>query len=148
MQTHNRAGAVAYWALVIFLIGFGFLGILSIGLPLLLLGITLAILSQRRHETAVIAAGVAAIFGFTLGYILVAPLTCTMTERVTLGGTHSGGRTVCSNILGLNYSGRGICNPSLLPALIAGIVVAVLLASGARWLARRIASGRVPPITA
>jgi hypothetical protein len=40
MEAHNRAGAVAYWALTVFLIGFGFLGILSIGLPFLLLGLT------------------------------------------------------------------------------------------------------------
>ena len=77
MATHNRSGAMAYWALAVFLIGFGFLGILTIGLPFLLLGIMLAILSRRRNETGVIAAGVAAIFGFTLGYLLVVPLRCT-----------------------------------------------------------------------
>jgi Na+(H+)/acetate symporter ActP len=138
---HNRAGAVAYWALVVFLIGYGFLGLLSIGLPFLLLGITLAILWPRRHETGVIAAGVAAIVGFTVGYILVAPLGCTSSG----GAPGSISHTVCTNILGIDYSGTGVYNPSSLPGLIAGLVVAVLFAIGTRWLARRIASRHTPP---
>ena len=136
METHNRAGAIAYWALTVFLIGFGFLGILSIGLPFLLLGIMLAILARRRHLTGVGVAGVAAIFGFTLGYILIVPMNCTMTES----SNHPGAHTVCSNILGINYSGGGIYNPSLLPGVIAGLVLAVLFANATRWLARRIAA--------
>jgi membrane-bound ClpP family serine protease len=136
VETHNRAGAIAYWAITLFLIGFGFLGMLSIGLPFLLLGIMLAILARRRHETGVVAAGVAAIVGFTLGYILIVPLDCTMTQS----SNHPVAHTVCSNILGINYSGTGIDNPSLLPGVIAGLVLAVLLANATRWLARRIAA--------
>ncbi|MGH2594685.1 MAG: hypothetical protein ACRDH7_01835 [Actinomycetota bacterium] len=136
METHNRAGAVAYWALAVFLIGFGFLGILSIGMPFLLLGIMLAIVARRRHEPGVVAAGVAAIVGFTLGYILIVPLDCTMTQS----SYHPVAHTVCSNILGINYSGAGIYDPSLLPGVVAGLVLAVLFANGARWLARRIAA--------
>lgn len=136
METHNRAGAIAYWALIVLLIGFGFLGLLSIGFPFLLLGITLAILSQRRHETGVIVAGVAAIFGFTLGYILVAPLGCTGSGTPTGAISH----TVCTNILGIDYSGVGTYNPSLVPGLLVGILVAVAFAWGARWVARRIAA--------
>lgn len=138
METHNRAGAIAYWGLVVFLIVFGFLGLLSIGFPFLLLGITLAILSQRRHEPGVIPAGVAAIVGFTVGYILVAPLGCTSSG----GAPGSIFHTVCSNIVGIDYSGAGIYNPSLLPGLLAGILAAVAFALGARWVARRIAAGR------
>ena len=138
METHNRAGEAAYWALVVFLIGFGFLGLISIGAPFLLLGITLAILSRRRHETGVIAAGVAAIVGFTLGYVLLAPLGCTSSS----GAPGSISHTVCTNVLGINYSGVGLYNPSLAPGLLAGIVFAVTFALGTRWLARRIAAGR------
>ncbi|MGZ6546025.1 MAG: hypothetical protein ACXVEI_11980 [Actinomycetota bacterium] len=138
MDRHNRAGAIAYWTLVVFLVGFGFLGLLSVGFPFLLLGITLAILSQRRHETGVIAAGVAAVFGFTIGYILVAPLGCTSSGAAPGSISH----TVCTNILGIDYSGVGLYNPSLAPGLIAGIVVAVAFAFGARWVARRVAASR------
>jgi hypothetical protein len=141
METHNRAGAVAYWSFVFFLIGYGFLGLLSIGLPFLLLGIALAILWPRRHTTGVIAAGVAAIVGFTLGYILVAPLGCTTSGS----GLHPVSHTVCTNILGINYSGAGIYSPSLLPGLIAGLVVGVIFANGALWLARRITTRQAPP---
>jgi membrane-bound ClpP family serine protease len=144
METHNRVGAVGYWALTVFLIGFGFLGMLSIGLPFLLMGIMLAILARRRHETGVIAAGVAAIVGFTLGYILIVPLNCTMTES----SNHPVAHTVCSNILGINYSGVGVYNPSLLTGVIAGLVLAVLFANGTRRLARRIARHTPPPIPA
>jgi hypothetical protein len=138
VDTHNRAGLIAYWTLVVFLIGFGYLGLLSIGMPFLLLGITLAILSQRRHETGVVATGVAAIVGFTLGYVLVAPLGCTSSGA----GPGSISHTVCSNILGIDYSGVGLYNPSLAPGLLAGLFVAVSFALGTRWIVRRIAAGR------
>ncbi len=147
MEERNHAGGVAYWALVVFLIGFGFLGILSIGMPFLLLGIWLAIVSQRRHET-VLAVGVAAIVGFTFGYILVAPLGCTGTAVTHVASTDLNSasqgvsHTVCTNILGINYSGVGLYNPSLAPGLLAGIAVAVGFALGTRWVARRIAAGR------
>lgn len=145
MERRNHAGGITYWALAVFLIGFGFLGIFSIGMPFLLLGITLAILSQRRHEPGVVAAGVAAIAGFTLGYVLAAPLSCTSSGD----GSGSISHTVCSNILGINYSGVGLYNPSLAPGLLAGILVAVAFALGTRWIARRIAAGHErPPIAA
>lgn len=146
MDRHNRAGGIAYWTLVVFLVGFGFMGLLSIGFPFLLLGIALAILSQRRHETGVIAAGAAAVLGFTIGYILVAPLGCTSSGAAPGSLSH----TVCTNILRIDYSGTGVYNPSLLPGLIAGLVMAVLFANVTRWLFRRIASHHMlpPPIPA
>lgn len=144
METHNRAGAVAYWTLVVFLIGFGFLGILSIGLPFLLLGLALAILAQRRHEAGVIAGGIAAVVGFTLGFILVAPLGCT----TSASSAQPVARTVCTSILGIDYSGAGGYSPSLLLGVIAGLVVAVTSAIGTRKLARQMASRHALPPTA
>ena len=38
MTSKGRAGAIAYWTLVVVLIAFGTLGLLSIGFPFLLLG--------------------------------------------------------------------------------------------------------------
>jgi hypothetical protein len=146
MTSTSRVGAIAYWTLVVVLIGFGYLGLFSIGFPFLLLGITLAIVSQRRHETGVVAAGVGAIVGFTVGYILIAPLGCTTSANSVDPIEH----TVCTNILGIDYSGTGVYNPSLIPGLLAGLVVAVLFARGARWIARRIASRHTspPPVAA
>ena len=137
-MSKGRVGAIAYWTITVVLIAFGTLGLLSIGFPFLLLGIALAIVSQRRQETGLVAGVVAAVVGFSVGYVLVAPLTCSSSASSADPVEH----TVCSNILGIDYSGAGSYNPSLLPALIAGLVLAVLFALGARWLARRMASRR------
>ena len=144
MTTHGRAGTIAYWTLVVVLIAFGVLGLLSIGFPFLVLGITLAILSDRRHETGVIATAVSAILGFVVGYLLVAPVKCTFGADAVDGIDHH----TCSSVLGFDYSGGGDYNPSLLPGLLAGLVVAVLFGLGARWLARRLAARRTPPVLA
>jgi NhaP-type Na+/H+ or K+/H+ antiporter len=141
MTSKGRAGAIAYWTLTVALIVFGTLGLISIGFPFLLLGLMLAIVSQRRHETGVVAAGVAAIVGFMVGYILVAPLGCTTGANSVDPVEH----TVCTNILGIDYSGTGGYQPNFLPGLIAGLVVAVLFGLGARWLARRIAARHDAP---
>ncbi len=114
---------------------------LSIGFPFLLLGIWLAVVSKRRHETGVVATGGAAIFGFALGYILVAPITCSTSANSVDPVEH----TVCSNILGIDYSGTGLYNPSLAPALLAGLVTAFVFASATRWIARRIATRHTQP---
>jgi hypothetical protein len=100
--------------------------------------------SQRRHETGVVVAGVAAIVGFVVGYILVAPVRCTFGADTVDGIEHH----TCSSVLGFDYSGGGDHDPSLLPGLLAGLVVAVLFGLGARWLARRLAARRTPPVPA
>ena len=139
MTSKGHAGAIAYWTLVVLLIGFGALAILTIGLPFLLLGLMLAIVSQRRHETGVVAAGVGAIVGFMVGYILIAPTSCSTGASSIDGIEHR----ACTNILGFGYSGTD--NLGVILGLLAGLVAAVLFALGARWLARRFASRRTPP---
>jgi hypothetical protein len=141
-MSKGRAGAIVYWTITVVLIAFGTLGLLSIGFPFLLLGIALAIVSQRRQETRLVAGVVAAVVGFSMGYILIAPLTCSSSASSADPVEH----TVCSNILGIDYSGAGSYNPSLLHAVIAGLVVSVLGALGARWLARRLAARRTPAV--
>ncbi len=59
---------------------------------------------------------------FLAGYVAVAPLICTA-EGVA-GGTSS---TQCSSLIGIGYSGSGSYNPSLLPAVYAGIALAALV---------------------
>ncbi len=138
MERNSRAGAIAYWALVVLLIGFGYLGLFSIGFPFLLLGIGLAIVARRRHETGVVAATVAAVIGFTLGYILVAPLGCTSGSS----SAHPVAHTVCTNILGIDYSGANPYSQPLLPGILAGLATAAVFALLARAIARRIANDR------
>ena len=51
--------------------------------------------------------------------MLVAPLSCRGSD--SLAET----TTVCSNLIGIDYSGSGIYNPSLPPVLLAGLGAAV-----------------------
>jgi hypothetical protein len=129
--------ALAYWALVVVLIGFGILAIFSIGAPFLLMGLMLAILSPWRDRRGVIWTGFAAVFGFVLGYVLVAPFSCTGTSVATAGDSMGRMFTTCSNVLGIPYEGTGNYNPSLLPAFLAGLGLATAVGVTSAWLFRR-----------
>lgn len=115
-----------YWAIVVALILFGWLAIFSIDAPFLLLGIMLAVLLPWRPRGGVLATGMAVILGLILGYVLVAPLSCTATSVAVVGETLSEGTTTCSNLLGIRYEGSGTYNPSLLPALLGRIALAAI----------------------
>jgi hypothetical protein len=131
--------AGAYWAIVVALILFGGVAIFSIGAPFLLLGIMLAVVFPWRARRGVVATGMAVILGLVVGYVLVAPFSCTGTSTaVSVMGEAgwSGGTTTCSNLLGIRYEGSGIYNPSLLPALIAGIALAAIAGATTAWLYR------------
>jgi hypothetical protein len=141
VTSNGRTGAIVYWTVTVVLTAVGILGILSVGLPFLLLGIMLAIVSQRRHESGVVAAGVAAIVGFMVGYILVAPTSC-ISSASSADGIE---RRTCTSILGFGYSGTD--DTGMILGLIAGLIVAVMFALGARWLTQRVASRRdAPPV--
>jgi hypothetical protein len=118
-----------YWVVVGVLIAFGMVAIFSIGAPFFLLGLVLAALSPWRRDVRVMAPAIAAVVGLVAGYVLVAPLGCTATATST-GASF----TTCRNLVGINYSGSGLYNPSLLPALLAGLAIGVL-AAGLTWLA-------------
>jgi hypothetical protein len=118
-----------YWVVVGVLIAFGMVAIFSIGAPFFLLGLVLAALSPWRRDVRVMAPAIAAVVGLVAGYVLVAPLGCTAT------GTSTGASfTTCRNLVGISYSGSGLYNPSLLPALLAGLAMGVL-AAGLTWWA-------------
>jgi hypothetical protein len=118
--------ALAYWAMVAVLIAFGTIAIFSIGAPFLLLGLMFAVLSPWRHRRGVIWAGVGVVFGFVLGYVLVAPLGCHGSTFLGVDGAIIRDTVRCTNLLGIRYEGTGNYNPSLLPALLAGISLAVV----------------------
>jgi len=129
--------AWAYWAMTAALIAFGMIAIFSIGAPFLLLGVMLAVLSPWRDRRGVLWTGFAVVFGFVLGYVLVAPLSCTGTSVATAGDSMTKMFTSCSNVLGIPYEGTGNYNPSLLPGVLAGITLAILAAVMAWLLLRR-----------
>ncbi|HWL91839.1 MAG TPA: hypothetical protein VNP90_10800 [Actinomycetota bacterium] len=129
--------AGTYWAIVVALIMFGGIAIFSIGAPFFLLGIILAVLSPWRGRRGVLATGIAAILGLVAGYALVAPLTCTARFFPVVGEGQSEGTTTCSNLLGITYEGSGNYNPSVLPALLAGIALAAIAGVTTALLSRR-----------
>ncbi len=128
----SRLSAVLYWALAVFLMGFGLVGIFSIGLPFLFVGIALAVLSPVRHRPASFWPVIAAVLAFFVGYVLVAPLGCTTTA--TLAGSGERSSTVCQGIL-FRYS-----SALLWPAVLAGIALAILVGWATRALMLRKAS--------
>lgn len=133
-----RAPGSLYWAGALLLIAFGTLTGFSIGIPFLMVGLSLVVLARFRRRPQVFVPSLVAVGAFFAGFILVAPLGCTATMTVTEfpGGDHgetSPAATSCDNILGIEYSGVGIYNPPLWPAALAGLTVAAVAATAA-WL--------------
>jgi hypothetical protein len=113
---------MAYWAVAVLLVGFGYLGLLSIGAPFLLTGIAMMVVSPWRTRPEVLWPALVGVWSFVLGYVLIAPLGCTSTAiSVTAGSPPSVSHTTCTTVLGIDYSGTGIYNPSLVPALLAAV---------------------------
>jgi hypothetical protein len=124
-----------YWLLAGVLIGFGLLGILSIGIPFLVLGVALVLLAPARATPERFWPPLVGIASFFLGYVLVAPYRCIETATgTTVGGIESASqaRTVCTSVLGLHFTGGAGYAPSLWPAAIAG-----LLTLGGGWVLSR-----------
>ncbi|MDQ3986066.1 MAG: hypothetical protein M3280_06165 [Actinomycetota bacterium] len=132
---------VMYWAFTFVLIAVGIVGIFSIGIPFLLLGITLAILFPARDRPAFYWAGVMGVAAFIAGFILLAPLGCTSSVApvtVSVENPRSDGAvpletptpvvaTECANPIGIDYKGSVGYNPSFAPALLGGVALGVLV---------------------
>jgi hypothetical protein len=116
-----------YWIATFGLIGFGFLGMLSIGRPFLMVGLAMLLLSPFRTRPTVFWPPIAAIIAWNVGFFAIAPMSCTATQTVGAGSSAAGeSTTVCSSLTGIIYSGRGIYNPSLEPANQAALLCASL----------------------
>jgi hypothetical protein len=113
-----------YWLLTSAFIVFGFLAMFTVGLPLLILGLALAALSDVRDRPAAFWPPLAGIVVFFATYILVAPLTCIQTVIPVVVDSDAAtpapvGATTCTRILLPDYSGVG--DPALWPiVLLAG----------------------------
>lgn len=126
-------GTFAYFGLAIVLCAVGFVGILSIGAPFFLTGIAMLVVSPWRARKDVVWPVIAAPWAFTVTYVLLAPLSCT--SIASSGPLLS--RTECTNVLGIDYSGSGSYDPPLLPVLLAGLIVAGIIALVLRRLLAR-----------
>ncbi len=122
---------MSYWRSTLALIVVGFLTGFSIGPFLLLIGFAMLVLGPFRSRPLIYWPPMAAAIGFIVGYLTVAPFYCA--AHADAGGTST---TTCSSLAGIQYTGVGIYNPSLLPGVYAGLGVALLtafLVGGTLW---------------
>jgi hypothetical protein len=138
----GRVSSIAYWAGAAVLMLFGFVAIFSIGAPFLLTGAAMIVVGPFRNRREVLWPALVAVWSFVVAYILVAPLGCTTSATIGNGpaGSVSVGRTTCTNVLGIAYSGGVRYQPTLGPAF----VVALIASAGIGLVVRRVLRPRVP----
>ncbi|HJS26723.1 MAG TPA: hypothetical protein VJ913_06330 [Actinomycetota bacterium] len=113
-----------YVGIAIPLVAFGTLGLFSIGAPFLLTGVVMLVVFPWRRRPDVLVPAVVAPWVLALTYVLLGPLSCSTTP--VLGPFLP--RTECSNLLRIDYSGSGTYDPPLLPAFLAGLAMAAVVA--------------------
>jgi hypothetical protein len=124
-----------YWLAAIGLCALGVVGLFSFGAPLLLLGVALLVVSPWRSRRTVVWPTVAGVAAFVAFYLLSAPLGCTATA--TSMPDTAEGRTVCTNVLGIDYSGVVPYQPSLAPAAVVAIAAALIVGLAVLGVLRR-----------
>ncbi|HVR33490.1 MAG TPA: hypothetical protein VMS74_12400 [Acidimicrobiia bacterium] len=133
-SSKTRSG---YWVLVLALIGLGFVFIFSIGGLLWFIALVLIVLSPFRSEPQIFRTGLALFLGFGVAFILVSPLTCSLSfESSVLNGESQSSDVVCTSLIGITYMGPDPFTPPLTPALLAGTLLAAI-AAPITWLANR-----------
>jgi hypothetical protein len=130
------ASTIPYVVLALALLAFGVAGLFSIGAPFLLTGLAMLVAFPWRRRPAVVWPAIAGVWGFTIGYVLVAPLGCTSTsvpalvaEPVPVGRVI----TRCNGVF-FDYVGGATYRAPLLPATIVAIAAALVTAVVARVL--------------
>ena len=117
---------MTYWFTSLALLVFGFLGALSIGQPFFWVGLAMLLLGAFRGHPLIFWPPLLGVIAYNLAFLAVAPFYCTASAPI--GSTAT---TVCTSLIGLRYSGEGTYDPSLMPAVIVGWMVAGLTATGA-----------------
>jgi hypothetical protein len=115
-----------YWVLAYTLIPFGVVTGFSIGVPFLLLGLLLLVLSPVQHRAAIFWPMVIAYLVSVASYILTAPSCSSF--------SHNGSPrvTTCSSLLGIDQTGGDCVSPSLGSALLFGLTAGLLAGVGLR----------------
>ena len=108
-----------YWLLLVALAFLLTLATFGLAFPLLLLTAVLAAVAPDARKPALFWPPVIGVVVFILGFVLTAPISCSSTAVFPGGGVP---HTTCTNLVGIDYSGRGRYNPSLVPALLLAIV--------------------------
>jgi hypothetical protein len=130
-----RVGVIAYWLCACALISFGFLAALSVGVPFLLVGLTMAAVWPLRRRPQIMWPVLAGVTVFSAVFLLVAPIECSRT--VVSSQAVEQEEASCPSFAGIHYSGAGDYEPSLLPALLAGLGAAGIAAGTTRVLVAR-----------
>jgi len=156
----SPGGAILYWVGAVAMIAVGLAGAFTIGVPFLLTGVVMLIVGAGgwRHRPEILWPPLVGVWVFVLVFVLVAPLGCTTSGSGSApalsGGSPSTiqiGHTVCTNALGINYSGTGVYNPPLMPAFLAGLAAGLAVAVATRALLvrgrRRRAAPRRPDLS-
>jgi hypothetical protein len=105
----------------------GIVGLFSIGAPFLLTGLAMLVCFPWRRRPDILWPALAGVWGLSLGYMLVAPLSCTSTITATPTPTGSVSPTMTTptcNGLPFDYSGGPSYNAPFLPALLFGLAMA------------------------
>ena len=136
-----RLGAAAsYYAVAALFIAFGIIGILTIGLPFLIVGVLLLALAPYRRRPEILWPPLVAVAVWTAAETVLAPWGCSQSGSGSVGS--SGTRTavvsseICRTVFGLRVS-----SSILAPALIA-LAVAVVAAVATRVVLSRRATTR------
>ena len=143
-------GKWLYWLLVAALVGFGWVAILSVGAPFLLIGAALAILWPYRRRAQVYWPALLGAVGFIAGYFVVAPIGCvsgmyaaTTPEGSTTRATEEA-LTECVSVVGITYTGGASYSPPFWPGLLAAVALALVAVFASRFLLARRSKGRLP----
>jgi hypothetical protein len=124
------------WPYIIVAVGLVLIGaaLFSIGIPFVLTGLVMLLLLPWRRRREILWPSLASVWGLTLGYVLVAPLSCTSSVASAGEVLYSGGPVTTCNGLFFDYVGGRSYNPPLLPALLVGVMFAVAAGLAVRAL--------------
>lgn len=90
---------MGYWIVSLGLIAFGIVSAMSIGLPFLLIGLALLVLSPIRHRPLAFWPIFLGFVSFNLASLLIEPFYCSATS--VIGGGSS--QTTCSSLTGIPW---------------------------------------------
>lgn len=137
---------MGYWSLSVGLIAFGTLGLMSIGLPFLMIGLAMLLLGRIRHRPLVYWPIMLGLIAFNIAFWLTVPFYCSASSTPDGGSSAA----TCSSLIGIPWpddaTGMNVTPAafgiSFGLAIVVGIVTAVLVLSWL-WMDRERRSGSV-----
>jgi hypothetical protein len=117
---------MAYWILAVLVTVFGFISGFSIGLPILVVGVTMLALGPFRARPRIFWPVFLGVVAAVVTFMAIAPFMCTGSAGLGEGSTPT--NTVCTSLIGIRWEAPGLENPSTQPVLIAGTVVGLVVA--------------------